>query len=133
MKKVISILLALILVLSLVACGGEKSNSDDSSKSAKSSYSNNTKSVSDLTDQEIKSKVAEALQSQVKSIFSKAEPSLTRFNITNKENKNDKLYVYGTLSLFDKYGESTYPYRQKFELIIDEYGKISYNNVKIRD
>lgn len=136
MKKVLALMLALVLVLSLAACGETSSGSKTptSSNTSTSSYERESK---ELTDTEIKSKVEEAILDEVKSRYAVADPYSTRYKIANKETKGDYIYVYGTVTLYDKYGQITTghadgsgSYSRTFEVKINKDGSISNCNVE---
>ena len=127
MKKVLALLLALVLVLSLAACGG---GSNYSTSSRTSTWSNEKES-DELTDAEIKIKVERAILDEVKSRYKAADPYSTRYRISNTETKGNYIYVYGTVTLYDKYGQITtgHPdgsgsYSRTFEVKLGKNGGI---------
>ena len=109
MKKVLALMLALIMVLSLVACGGSNTDSETTTgkKSDSSSYEKDSK---ELSESEIKLKVEKAILEEVKSHYPDAEPYSTRYQIANKKTNGKYIDVYGTLTLYDKYGKVTTGY-----------------------
>ena len=109
MKKVLALLLAMVLVLSLAACGG--ANSENNNNSSKTSDSSSSKEENkELSDSEIKSRVEKALLEQIKTQFSEADPYSTKYSIANKKKNRKYIDVYGTCTLYDKYGKITTGY-----------------------
>lgn len=105
MKKVLALMLALVLVLSLVACGG-----GNNSSSSKSDTSSSQKDSKELSESEITSKVENAILKQVEEQFPEADPYSTRYSISQKQKNGKYIDVYGTLTLYDKYGKTTTGY-----------------------
>lgn len=99
--------LVLILVLSmscfLFGCG---SSGETDTESSGSSYEE--ENDGELSDSEIESKATSALYNQIGSKFDTADPGSCRYSINKTESNGDGSYtVYGTVTLYDKYGKTT--------------------------
>lgn len=131
MKKALSLLLAGVMVLSLSGCvsstggntkdlidaiGSAVADADSSTSSTNKSNSTSTTNKSNttttnknttLTDAQIKTITENALYSKVKSVSANADPGSCRYKINKTvKGKNAGEYsVYGTVSLYDKYGK----------------------------
>ncbi len=105
MKKWIALLLSLMMVLSLCSCKNEDPSDDDTSSSG-SSYSS-ASDEDELTDDEIESIVVNALYNEINSKFDTADAGSSRYDINKTETKSGYVYVYGSVTLYDKYGMTT--------------------------
>lgn len=112
MKKVISLILALVLCLSLCACGGDhKTGSSDSENSKTQSNNQSADRRESLTKAEIEEKVEyEAMQYVMRHLENSAYSTVfaldsTKYKIGSMiEYEEYKYEVNGTLYLYDKYG-----------------------------
>lgn len=106
MKKIFAILLALVMILSLTAC------KEPDNKKASSGESNSSKSYSDtntqMTDSEIERIVVRKLLEKLRTTRgSNLDPESCRYSINKIERMGSEIYVYGTVTFYDKYGELT--------------------------
>lgn len=133
MKKVLALILTMLFVLSLVACGGSNKEEEKSS-SKKTNYETSEVETEDkysLTDSKIKSLVEDALVDKIRKTYDTADPYKTRYSIGTTERDGNKYTVYGTLTMYDKYGQVTTgwidgsgSYTRSFEVKIS-YGEVS--------
>lgn len=108
MKKIFAILLALVMILSLTAC------KEPDNKKASSGESNSSKSYSDttaqMTDSEIERIVVQKLLEKLQTTRGSnldLDPGSCRYSINKIERMGSNIYVYGTVTFYDKYGELT--------------------------
>lgn len=130
MKKLIALLMVVILGISLCACG-TNNNPNSGTNSYVSTESD------ELSDNEIESLVASALYSKVGSKYDTADPGSTTYKINKTDKSGSYIYVYGSLTLYDKYGKATggwvngsgTPYRS-FEVKINDSGRVVSCDIK---
>lgn len=105
MKKWIALLLSFVMALSLCACG----NGNTSIRSATDSEQEEDESTDDefelYSDFTIKLYVENALRNEIKEYMSDVDSF--RANINKTEKESGYIYVYGTVTLYDKYGNLT--------------------------
>ncbi len=97
MKKLISLLIILIMCIPFSACTPPSATSSSTSSSRKT----------ELSDSQIESIVSSELYSEISKWYKTADPGSCRYSINKTEKKNNQLYVYGTVTLYDKYGSLT--------------------------
>ena len=106
---ILSTALALVMVLSLAACGEDaKLHSDlDSALAALGDLDGDFEG---LSDSEIKNRVQMALAKYVEDHYSEASPYRTTFKISQRSKNGNYIDIYGTCTLYDKYGKVTTGY-----------------------
>jgi len=123
MKRTIALLLALVLCLSLCACGSENATAEDDT------YTTSDAESDFLYNDDIEAIVVGALYDEIDSKYDTADAGSSRYEINKIDRKFDAIYVYGSVTLYDKYGMTTTgwtdgsgtPFRS-FEVKISEDG-----------
>lgn len=137
-KKQVIIIGIFVLILLLVLEDNNSNvqyNTSDTTSAETNSTSNikATNTLDNITGEEIKYYVSNALLEQITKTFSDAVPEDTKYKINSHEIVEigtRKIIVYGTLNLYDKYGSLTKGnyyssnYTKKFEVTIYcEFGR----------
>ncbi len=107
MKKWIALLLSLVLALSLCACNHKESSDGSSSSTDSSSDSTSERKKDTLTYDAIEALVVNALYQEIDSTYTTADPGSCSYAINTTETNGDFTYVYGSVTLYDKYGRAT--------------------------
>ncbi len=113
MKKVLALILALVLVFSLAACGGGGKGVKDSSNSKSSNSSGSKLSSMSESDKEnaVLLAAVEQVERELKNYYSfdSDETRVKRGTIkcNNSTDKREEWSVSGTLYLYDNYGSLT--------------------------
>ena len=100
-------------VVLVIALGGSNDSYQPSSSGyspsagAASSGSASSGSSADIT----KMQVATALRDEIGSKYDTADPDSCRYDINKKEEQGNYTYVYGSVTLYDKYGKLTTGWR----------------------
>ena len=102
MKKFVIFFLLLVMLLTLCAC--EDQDTTKQSASSTTSYQSTKKA---LTDDDIKSMVVDKLYNTIDREYVTADPGSCRYSINTTEKEGIYIYVYGSVTLYDKYGELT--------------------------
>ena len=119
MRKVFVFALTLVVCLSLCACGSKNTSTVDQT------YYYTTKSLEEYLDEAIEVRVENALYDKISADFYTADPESCSYRINKKETVGKNTVVYGTLTLRDKYGDTiSSPYRT-FEVVIDDYWRVT--------
>lgn len=120
MKRFLCVLLVLLNVIGFSACTETKEESDVE-------YANVEYTEEDLIEQF----VVEALYDEIDGKFPNADAGSCRYDINKIEEKGEYIYVYGTVWLYDKYGNLTGGYNdgsgsmhRSYEVIIHQNGYI---------
>ena len=145
MRKIVALLLVLVMVLALlvllnvigVSASTYMAGESDIEyvKEDLTEYETGESDVEyvkeDLTEYEIEQFVVEALYDEIDSKFSMADAGSCRYDINKTEEKGNYVYVYGTVWLYDKYGQLTTGFfdnsgssMRSFEVIIHQDGYI---------
>ena len=99
MKKIL-LFIAAVMAISLCSC--ERDNQEEYDIDSSYIYSDY-----ELTDYEIEAYVADALYEKIDSHFDTADAGSCTYSINKKEEKNGYIYVYGSVTLYDIYGNLT--------------------------
>ena len=102
MKKIVVLLLTLVMLFTLCACEDQ-----DTTKQTASSTTSYQSTKKELTDSDIKSIVVDKLYDTIDRTYVTAAPGSCRYSINTTEKKNGDIYVYGSVTLYVKYGELT--------------------------
>ena len=102
MKKMAIFFLTLVMLLTLCAC--ENQDTTKQSASSTTTYQSTKKT---LTDDDIKSMVVDKLYNTIDREYVTADPGSCRYSINTTEKEGNYIYVYGSVTLYDKYGELT--------------------------
>ena len=73
--------------------------------------SDSQEGTEELTDAEIESIVVKALYNEIDRKYDTADADSCKYSINKTEEKSGKIYVYGKVYLYDKYGEATTGWR----------------------
>ena len=106
MKKIFLLFITVVMAISLCSCEGDNQAKYDTEPSYSHSTSYTT-SEDELTDDEIESSVVDALYDEIDSYYDTADAGSCKYSINKKEEKNGYIYVYGSVTLYDKYGKLT--------------------------
>lgn len=112
MKKIVCIALVGVCCFSLCACGSKSASeagakSQVNTESAQKPSSTKKQENKTLTNTEIETKVKSALKKEINSKYKTADPESCRYSINKTETNNGYIYVYGKVTLYDKYGKTT--------------------------
>lgn len=128
MKKVLTLFLLVCLIGCFsCACSSSGTPSDDSADNNTSV--NVVEEDDELTEEECEAIVVNALYDEISSKYDTADAGSCRYKINSTEEKGDYTYVYGTVTLYDKYGQLTTgwvdgsgSYNRSFEVKISSSG-----------
>lgn len=131
MKRLITLLLAFTMLFSLCACGGE-SNTPTTAEDQEYEPQKY-----ELSDDVIESIVVRALYEEIDSTFDTADAGSCTYGINKTEKENGYIYVYGSVTLYDKYGRATSgwitgsgtPYKSFTVKIDEDTGRLSSCNI----
>lgn len=108
MKKQFILIMVLIMVLGIVGCSAQSTDIEPSeTKENKTTTTTAPKEEESLSEDMIIRLTEQALYNEVDSTYTNADAASTRYSINKIEEKGNIIYVYGSVSLYDKYGQLT--------------------------
>jgi curli biogenesis system outer membrane secretion channel CsgG len=107
MKKVITLLMVFLTILALAACGRSNAPSTTSTPNPSSTPIPTSTPKPELSSTEIENIVVKALYDKIKSTYPMADAGSCRYSINKTEKSGSYYYVYGSVTLYDKYGKTT--------------------------
>lgn len=107
MKRVVTLFLALIFVLMLVACGGSNTEAPTSTTTPTSTPKPTTTPKPELSSYDIERIVVKALSDAIDSKYPMADAGSCRYSINKTEKSGGYYNVYGSVTLYDEYGRTT--------------------------
>lgn len=100
--------MAVVLSVSMLACGNnDTSPNNKETTETEYSYTPPVEVEDTLTDAEIEDIVVRALYNKISSKYDTADAGSSRYSINKIEEKYGDIYVYGSVTLYDKYGQPT--------------------------
>lgn len=126
MKKYVVMCLILLMSLSLFGCTDSDSNNETED------VIEQVEEVENLTDDDdyVEGVVALALIDEIGTEFKLADPGSCRFSINKIDRSGSSVKVYGSVTLYDKYGKLSdgrgggTPFRT-FDIKMDKYGDVT--------
>lgn len=119
-KKSLVLFLTIVLCLPLCAC--------EIAETPETTQQEIKTTEKKLSDSEIEAKVSDALWRYVRDQVKGADAGSTRYKINKIERKSGKIYVYGTVTMYDKYGKLYKfkgEYTNSFSYTLNEDGTVS--------
>lgn len=74
------------------------------------------------SDEVYKQMAATAVYSEIEEQYPRADAGSSRWSVNKVTHTGDNVYVYGTISLYDKYGKLTSDFSKTFEVVIKDDG-----------
>ncbi len=108
MKKIFILIMVLMMVVGFVGCSAQPTDVEPSETEENESTATAVPEVEErLSEDMIKLITEQALYNEVNSTYTNADAASTRYSINKIEEKGSVIYVYGSVSLYDKYGQLT--------------------------
>lgn len=108
MKKVFVLIMVLIMAMGIVGCSEQPTYKEPSEKPKEEIPAPTVPQKDEgLSEEMIILLTERALYNEIASTYTNADPGSTRYSINKIEEGYREIYVYGTLSMYDKYGQLT--------------------------
>lgn len=108
MKKIFILIMVLMMVVGFVGCSAQSTDIETSETEENKSTTTAVPEVEEsLSEDMIKLITEQALYNEVNSKYDNADAASTRYSINKIEENGSTIYVYGSVTLYDKYGELT--------------------------
>lgn len=133
MKRTVSIILALLLCISLCACGTSSESSSSDTQEEADVYSNaeiesSSEKSHELTDDEVEMIVVQELYNQIQYQWPTADAGSCRYSLNKIERTSHYITAYGEVYLYDKYGKlMSGSYSHTFKILCTADGETVYS------